>query len=491
MRCALPIWIRNGRRDGSFRAGIGPGRPGAYGARGAIFLAAVMLVGCAATPPDGVRAVDAELSRRTGESLPGGPIASAVEAQLAQPLTPDVAARVALMNNRRVRATIASLHVAESDVVRAGLLSNPAFDVDAKFLEAGGGTIVEAAVSQNLLDVFLVPLRRRLAAAEFEVAWREILLSLLDVVRDARAALIESQAAAEQSTLRRSIVEMSTLRAEFAHRVRAAGSLTDLDVALIDADVEQARLDASIARGAELAARERANVALGFFGPRADAWRAAPLVDRPGEAGAFDAFEADVVRASVELDRDRAALAAGATSLAFRRTFAWGDELHVGAAGEREPDGKWAVGPAVGGTIPLWDFGGTRVARARATLEQARESYYARAVEVRAAARSARDQLALARSQVERLNATVVPLQRQITKLSLLQYNAMQIDAMALLNVRRTELQLLSQAIDARRRCALAEAEVQHLRAGGRATMAMAMAMPVVPGETSSTGASH
>ena len=435
---------------------------------------AITFAGCAANAPDGVRSVDAELSRRVGESLPRGEVAAAVDALLAEPITPDVAARVALLNNARVRATIASLHVAESDVVQAGLLANPAFDVDVRLPDGGGKVNLEAAVTQNLLELFLVPLRRKVAAAEFEVARREMLLSLLDVVRDARVALIDAQAAAAQSALRRSIMQAATLRAEYARRVRDAGNLTDLDVALIDADAEQARLEASMAHGVEIAARERLNASLGLFGPRVNVWRPAPLIDRPGADDASDAFEGDVVAASVELDRDRSAIAAGATSLAFRRAFAWGDDLRLGASAQRENDGRWETGPAIGGSIPLWDLGGTRVARARATLEQARASYFARAVEVRSAARLARDQLALARSQVERLDATVLPLQRHITRLSMLYYNAMQTDAMALLNVRRTELHIFSQAIDARRRLAMAEAEVAHLRAGGRVAIDLA-----------------
>lgn len=52
--------------------------------------------------------------------------------------------------------------------MQAGLLRNPVFDAEVKFVEGGGGHILELAVVQEFLDVFQVPLRRRVATRAFE-----------------------------------------------------------------------------------------------------------------------------------------------------------------------------------------------------------------------------------------------------------------------------------------------------------------------------------
>ncbi|MFD2274067.1 hypothetical protein ACFS07_31995 [Undibacterium arcticum] len=46
---------------------------------------------------------------------------------LAQPLTPDSAVRIALLNNQGLQAMFAELDVAEADLVQAGWLRNPGF----------------------------------------------------------------------------------------------------------------------------------------------------------------------------------------------------------------------------------------------------------------------------------------------------------------------------------------------------------------------------
>src|SRR3954469_1852756 len=60
---------------------------------------------------------------------------SSVDAILARELTPHSAVQVALLNNADLQATYEDLGVAQADLVRAGLLRNPVFDADVKFIE--------------------------------------------------------------------------------------------------------------------------------------------------------------------------------------------------------------------------------------------------------------------------------------------------------------------------------------------------------------------
>ena len=81
-----------------------------------------------------------EVRERTGYrvhwdqgSRPDGEVTQAIRRLLAEPLTPEAAAQIALLNNRHLHALYEGLGVAQAAVVDAGLLSNPIFHGSATF----------------------------------------------------------------------------------------------------------------------------------------------------------------------------------------------------------------------------------------------------------------------------------------------------------------------------------------------------------------------
>ena len=84
-------------------------------------------------------------------------------------LTVDDAVQIGLLNNRELQAVYSDLGVAQADLVQAGLLNNPIFDGAMKWATSGGGKPdLELAVVMNFLDIFYLPLRKRVAAARVE-----------------------------------------------------------------------------------------------------------------------------------------------------------------------------------------------------------------------------------------------------------------------------------------------------------------------------------
>src|SRR5205823_5076584 len=137
--------------------------------------------------------------------------------------------------------------------------------------------------------------------------------------------------------------------------------------------------------------------------------------------------EPRAIERSLDLAESRAALDAAADALGIRRSFAvfGGGDVELGAAAEREAQGGWTVGPAVSGPLPLFGTGAAAVSRANAELRRARQNYTATAVEVRAAARAARDRLLATRATADRYRATILPLRRSIVEQSQAENNAM------------------------------------------------------------------
>lgn len=127
-----------------------------------------MLGGCAARRVASNTATADGILSRTGKSIQPG-AAPATDSSppgisLEQPLSSDDAAGIALWNNPQLRADLAAIGLAEADLLDAGLLRNPRFDmlipVGAKPLEMLVNMPIEVfwqrprriAASQQALD---------------------------------------------------------------------------------------------------------------------------------------------------------------------------------------------------------------------------------------------------------------------------------------------------------------------------------------------------
>jgi cobalt-zinc-cadmium efflux system outer membrane protein len=436
----------------------------------------VVLGGCASVPrAAGFGDVEKAVADRTGGQRvhwnQGTPDDQAVQANvrgmLEKELTADEAVQVALLNNRGLQATYADLGVAQADVVRAGLLKNPVFDGELKFSTDGGGTTVELAVVQDFLDVLLIPLRKRVAQTAFQAAKLRVTGAVLDLAARTRTAFYDHQAAEQTVELRRSIAAATGASYDLARRLRMAGNITELDLAQERALHEQAKLDQARAEAAVLDTRERLNVLMGLWGEQVT-WRAAArLPDPPPDEDApTEGIERRAVERSLELAVARNEVEAAARTLGIRRSFGLMPEADLGAAAEREGAGGWSAGPAFSLPIPLFDQGQAAAATAGAELARARERYAATAVEVRSAARAARNRLLTTRAQANYYRQVLLPLRGQITEQTQLQYNAMQVGAFQLLQPKRDEVEAGVAYIEALRDYWVARAGLNQIASG-------------------------
>src|SRR5262245_12694358 len=138
-------------------------------------------------PPSNATA--AGIEKRTGLSLPPQPVASDQRSlppgfTLDSPLSSDQAAALALWNNRRLNADLAALGVAEADLLDAGLLRNPRFDV----LFPVGAKPLEMLLNLPV-DAFIQRPRRIAASqAAYDQLAESLIQNGLNTIRDARLA---------------------------------------------------------------------------------------------------------------------------------------------------------------------------------------------------------------------------------------------------------------------------------------------------------------
>src|SRR5881296_1098644 len=131
---------------------------------------AVALVGCAHVDPNpAFQELAKTVHLRTGKrvqwnrgSAEDAQAQAAVASLLKRPLGADSAVQVALLNNHNLQATYEELGIAQADLVEAGLLKNPVFYFERRL----PGQALEMDVLKEFIDVLLLPLRKRVAAAQ-------------------------------------------------------------------------------------------------------------------------------------------------------------------------------------------------------------------------------------------------------------------------------------------------------------------------------------
>jgi cobalt-zinc-cadmium efflux system outer membrane protein len=381
-------------------------------------------------------------------------------------LTVEDAVQIALLNNRELQAVYSDLGVAQADLVQAGLLSNPIFDGAIKWPTSGGGRPeLELAVVMNFLDIFYLPLRKRVATARFEETKTRVSGMVLDFAARVRTAFLLHQANEQMLELRQTIVQALTASLEVTRRLLDAGNITDLEFARERALLESGKLALRSAEVAVRQSREELNTLMGLWGKQTE-WRTDErLPEIPQQPIQTADLERVALNRSVDLLNARQRLVSAGEQLGLNKATALIPESHMGALGERT-DGAWEVGPVLEFPIPLFDQGQARTGRAAAELRRAQQEYYALAIRIRSMSRAGRDRMEGARDRALYYRDIMLPLHERIVNEAQLQYNAMQLGPIQLLRAREQQIETGAAYVEALRDYWLARAELAQLLSG-------------------------
>jgi len=381
-------------------------------------------------------------------------------------LTADDAVQIALLNNRELQAFYADLGVAQADLVQAGLLSNPIFDAAIKWPAPGGGRPdLELAAVMNFLDIFYLPLRKRVAAARFEEAKTRLGGLVLGFAGRVRSAFYRHQANEQMLELRQTIVQALSASFDVTRRLHEAGNISELDLARERALLETGKLALRSVEAAVGQSREDLNILMGLWGKNTEWQTDQRLPEIPRQPTPTEDIERVALNRSVDLLHARQRILSAGEQLGLNKATALIPESHLGTLGERS-DGAWEVGPVLEFPIPLFDQGQARTGRAAAELRRAQQEYYALAVIIRATARMLRDRAQGARDRAFYYRDIMLPLHERIVNESQLQYNAMQLGPIQLLRAREQQIESGAAYVEALRDYWLARTELAQLLSG-------------------------
>jgi outer membrane protein TolC len=454
-------------------------------ARCVALAAAAAVAGCAAVSGErAVAPVQDIVQERLGTraSLPS-PADSAqaeheVERLLAQPLTPDAAVQVALLNSPAVRASLADLGVAEADLVQAGRLANPRFVFGSK--RSGEAVTIDRTLLFNVVSLVMLPLTREVAAQALATKQWRVAGDLLARVGAARRAWYRAVAAQQLIGYFEDVKSAADASAELAGRMAAAGNVSAL--AHMREEAFQAESETQLAKARQLALveRERLTRLLGLADPSAFVLpaRLPELVASPVDPGDAERIALER-RVDVQLAKRRTA--AVAASLGLLRATRFVDVLEAGYTNESETGAARKNGFEIEVEVPLFDWGDARVARAEATYMQSVQ----RTAEVALAARSeVRERLAAYRAAYEiarRYRDVVLPLRKRIADENVLRYNAMLIGVFELLSDAREQVAAVNASIEALRDFWIADTDLELAIDAGAPGDADAVAAPGAP----------
>ena len=445
----------------------------------ALLAAVAVLGGCASFSPDGgFGSVQQTAKDRLGKELlmaksdaDQDAIVRRVSELLTKPLTVDDAVQVALLNNRGLQASFQELSITEAEVVQAGRLPNPGFSFGR--LSRGDEREIERGLHFNLVRLLAMPLINQMEARRFEQTKGMVAMSVLAVAADTRKAYYMAVGAEEGVRYMRQVKQAAEASAELARRMAAVGNFNKLQQAREQGFYADATLNLARAQQAQRSTRERLTRLMGLWGAQTQFALPERLPDLPKEA--TDQPDIERVAMAQRLDVQGARLAAEQTAknLGLTKVTRFINVLEVGFMRNSSNELPTQRGWEIGFELPLFDWGGARVARAEGVYMQALHRAAETAINARSEVREAYGNYRSAHDIARHHRDEIVPLRQRIAEENVLRYNGMLIGVFELLADARVQIAGVNSAIESLRDFWIAQADLDMALIGKPSLAAM------------------
>jgi len=426
----------------------------------------VLLAGCGSLSEDARFApVEQAVQERTGAQTKwvrsdAESVRGRVTELLAQPLSPENAVQIALLNNPGLQAGYAEVGIAEADLVQASRWRGPTFSFAR--LRRGDETEYERSVFFDVLGLITIPLSVRVEEKRLAGAQDRAAAEGLRVALETRKAWFSAVAAQESARYAAQVKEAAEASAELARRMAAAGNFSKLDQAREQAFYAEATAQLARAQQEERAARERLVRLMGLWGedlafrlPE----RLPELPKAPREAG--EDLEAQALAQRLDVQGARRDTEALAESLGLTKVNRFVSMLDFGIIQNSETGQPRQRGWEIELGIPIFDFGQARTARAERLYMQAVNRTAEAAIQARSEVRQTYGAYRTSFDVAQHYRDEIVPLRKRISEEMLLRYNGMLASVFELLADSREQVAAVNAYIETLRDFWLAESDFQ------------------------------
>jgi outer membrane protein TolC len=413
--------------------------------------AALGLCGCASFSPDGGFDAVAEATRthlakdlkwpRTAEEH--AKVDRQVADLLAQPLSAADAVQIALLNNRLLRAEFEQLGISEADLVQAGRLPNPRFDL--RHASAAGQYDIEETLSFNVLALLTMPQALGIESRRFAQTQQAVVLHVAQLAEETRDSYYAAVAAHQTVGYLHQVHTAAQTSAELAQRMVQAGNWNQLDQAREQSFYADSTMRLTRAQLAEESARERLTRLLGLTaqgGERPAVRLAERLPELPQSIEALPDVEQTVLHERLDLQLMRMRIDELGRTLKFTHSSRFVNVLELGATRVKQGDrdAPYETGYTVTLEVPIFDSGAARVRKSEAIYAQAVDRFAQAAIEARSQIRLSYSGYRAAFDLAKQQRDEVVPLRQAVAQQNLLRYNASLISIFELLSDAREQV---------------------------------------------------
>jgi outer membrane protein TolC len=373
--------------------------------------------------------------------------------------------QIALLNNPGLQASYAEVGIAEADLVQASRWQGPTFSYSS--LRRGDVTEIERGVFFDVLGLLTLPLATRAGESRLAATQNRAAAEGLRVALEARKAWFQAVAAQETAKYMEQAKESAEASAELARRMAAVGNFPKLTQAREQAFYADVTAQLARARHHSTAARERLARVMGLWGEDLAFQLPDRLPELPKEAREGADLELQAIAQRLDVRGSRADAESLARSLGLTRVTRFVNLLEVGVKDKKETgEDRWR-GWEVEVGIPLFDFGGARVARAERQYMQAVNRTVEAAIAARSEVRETYSAYRTSFDLARHYRDEIVPLRKRISEEVLLRYNGMLMSVFELLADSREQVAAVNGYIESLRDFWLAESDLQMALTGG------------------------
>lgn len=412
-----------------------------------IFLLSALLSGCSKISPtdDGFVActvanrIDSKVEWRQGCSQDDQVLAF-IEGAIGNELTADTAIQIALLNNPKIQATFEELGIAHAGLVEAGLLTNPSFEIEVRYPHSKRFHInIEYLITSSLLDIFFIPLRTRLASAEFEQTKLRVSNEILDLAFNVRETYYELVAEEKKVHYLKSIVNLTSILCDLSAKQIAIGNINNLEFQLAQSKFLEAELEFEQSQAEIIQLKEKLNRLLGF--PEDFCLIIPKNFDEnfDDQEIVLCSLESIALQERLDLQVARFEVARISQMLGLKNWWAY-TNLRGGVAGEREIEGMNVVGPGFSGEFPIFNYGQAARMQMFAQLRQAQDRLSELEINVLSEVREAHKLLMKYLMILNNYKKRLLPIESQISISSEELYNVMGLGIDKLLENKRQEI---------------------------------------------------
>ncbi len=322
------------------------------------------------------------------------------------------AVELAFRYSPRVDEAYAQVGLSRADLEAARRLANPTFSYS-RLNATSGAAQVGRGISESITDLLLLPTRQRFAEGALAQAQQRAAHALLSLASEVEVAWYDAASAQQIAATRTLAATAATQSALLAQRFFAAGNINQLELAQEKAASSAAAIAAL--RAHTHAQRRRAELGV-LMGMQSEArWTMATLpVAAASDAAAPEQLVRLALAQRLDLAAARQEVAMREDALAVTRWWRWLGRVEFGYEHEHEAGGGSLQGPSLAIELPIFNQGQDVVARAEATLQEARARLANLTLQVQSDVRADAQSVQSAREVAERYRTELVPQREAI-----------------------------------------------------------------------------